>query len=364
MKILLIISLTFLFSTGANAMFGSTIDSVRVENKNGRRFIIHKVEAKETLFGISKRYQVTVTTITDQNPGTLEGLQIGQELQIPIKVASNDSAIDSPNEVSHLVDIGDTFYSISKKYAVSVDELKKWNGLTSNELNVGQRLKVNLKSIDEKTSLTTLSESTTATEPTWSRRFHIVEEQQTLFAISQKYNVTIQKLQNWNNLEGNNISIGQRLIVAKGTEVAKDPAHRIESDPVSNPVEDVDSVKTVTPVPEDPVEVPIYAKDVPEFNSRTVKEGDLEKVFEEGMAMVIANTTDTKKYLALHRSASVGTVMKVKNMMNDLAIYVRVVGKLPDTGENNKVLLKLSRTAYERLGALDHQFPVEVSYIP
>ena len=120
---------------------------------------------------------------------------------------------------------------------------------------------------------------------------------------------------------------------------------------------------------EDPIEepivvVPIDADDVPEFNSRTVREGDLEKVYEEGMAMVIANTTSTKKYLALHRTADVGTVMRVKNMSNNLTIYVRVVGKLPDTGDNAKVLLKLSRTAFERLGAVNRQFPVEVSYIP
>jgi len=266
--------------------------------------------------------------------------------------------------VVDFVDIRETLYSISKKYAVSVEDLKKWNGLTSNELKVGQKLVVNLASIDEKTPLLKLSKSTTTSILNTPNKYHIVEEKQTLFAISKEYGVSIEDLQNWNKLDGASISIGQRLLVEQGVETIEDPI--VVSEIVIEEQKEGESDTASTPVTivEEPEVIPIDADNVLEFNTRTVKEGDLEKVFEEGMAMVIANTTDTKKYLALHRTADVGTVMKVKNMMNDLAIYVRVVGKLPDTGDNSKVLLKLSRTAYERLGASDRQFPVEVSYIP
>jgi hypothetical protein len=50
--------------------------------------------------------------------------------------------------------------------------------------------------------------------------------------------------------------------------------------------------------------------------------------------------------------------------MNDLSVFVRVIGKLPETGENSTILLKISRTAYDRLGAYDSQFPVEITYHP
>ena len=261
--------------------------------------------------------------------------------------------------------MGETLYALSKKYAVSIDELKEWNNLNSNELSVGQQLIVNLTSIDKKTPLKTLSESTTALESTKTSKYHIVVEQQTLFAISRKYGVTIEDLQSWNNIDGSNISVGQRLVVRKEVDLEDG------SITIDKPFATIERGKSVlnddseSPMIEKPQEIiPIDADDVLEFNSRIVREGDLEKVFEQGMAMVIENSTDTKKYLVLHRTADIGTVMKVKNMMNDLAIYVRVVGKLPDTGDHEKVLLKLSRTAYQRLGALDHQFPVEVSYIP
>ena len=56
--------------------------------------------------------------------------------------------------------------------------------------------------------------------------------------------------------------------------------------------------------------------------------------------------------------------MQVKNEMNNQTVFVRVVGTIPNTGDNAKVILKISKKAYDRLGAVDSRFPVELSYIP
>jgi len=87
-------------------------------------------------------------------------------------------------------------------------------------------------------------------------------------------------------------------------------------------------------------------------------------VVQRGMAEVIEDTQNTKKYLALHRNAPMGTIMQVKNEMNNQTVFVRVVGPIPPTGDNEKLILKISKKAYDRLGAVDNRFPVEVSYIP
>ena len=81
------------------------------------------------------------------------------------------------------------------------------------------------------------------------------------------------------------------------------------------------------------------------------------------MAAVIDGNSDTRKYLALHPTAPVGTIMRVRNEMTNLSVFVRVVGKLPDTGANNNVLIRLSPAAQEALGALDGKFRVELSYL-
>lgn len=56
--------------------------------------------------------------------------------------------------------------------------------------------------------------------------------------------------------------------------------------------------------------------------------------------------------------------MQVRNEMNNLSVFVKVVGKLPDTGANDKLVVKITQKAYERLAAVDKRFRVEVTYLP
>ncbi len=66
----------------------------------------------------------------------------------------------------------------------------------------------------------------------------------------------------------------------------------------------------------------------------------------------------------MHKTAPVGTIMQVKNAGNGQSVYVRVIGKLPDTGENNNILVRLSPRAVQKLGTNDSRFRVETSYVP
>ncbi|MEJ7665828.1 MAG: hypothetical protein WKG07_43075 [Hymenobacter sp.] len=56
--------------------------------------------------------------------------------------------------------------------------------------------------------------------------------------------------------------------------------------------------------------------------------------------------------------------MQVKNQMNGQSVYVRVIGALPDTGENENILVRLSPRAVQKLGTSDGKFRVETSYVP
>jgi hypothetical protein len=94
--------------------------------------------------------------------------------------------------------------------------------------------------------------------------------------------------------------------------------------------------------------------------SESVKSSD--EVMEAGLAELIEGTEGNRKYLALHRTAPVGTILKVRNELNNREVFVRVMGKLQDTAPNSKLILKLSRSAYDRLGAIDPRFRVEVTY--
>lgn len=137
----------------------------------------HKVVAKETLFSLARDYNISVDEIKQNNADVLKnGLKIGQIIKIPkektvdiqqstsstdqnpktetVKVekpkpsGSQDIAVDSNsgNTIKHKVEPKETLYSLSKKYNVSVDDIKQQNEvLLKNGLQIGQILTINKK---------------------------------------------------------------------------------------------------------------------------------------------------------------------------------------------------------------------------
>jgi rare lipoprotein A (peptidoglycan hydrolase) len=64
----------------------------------------------------------------------------------------------------------------------------------------------------------------------------------------------------------------------------------------------------------------------------------------------------------MHKSAPIGSILQVKNEANGQTVFVKVIGRLPETGTNEKLIIRISRVAYEKLMATGKRFPVEVSY--
>ena len=146
---------------------------------------------------------------------------------------------------------------------------------------------------------------------------HVVEKGETLYSLSKKFDITIQKLKELNNLDDNTISVGERII------------YSIEEDKIEN------------------------NKVSDEFSTSRV----------EGFASSIDGMDDSEKYLALHKTAKEGTIIFVKNQMNQNMVIVRVIGKLPNTGINEKIDIRLSKIAFEKLNAKDLIIPVELTYV-
>ncbi|MGK7370585.1 MAG: LysM peptidoglycan-binding domain-containing protein, partial [Candidatus Halalkalibacterium sp. M3_1C_030] len=107
--------------------------------------------------------------------------------------AGDTSKAGRPAEpITHRVRAGETLFTITQNYKVSIDSLKKWNELQSNNLNAGQSLLVkppeNIRVIK-----------------------HTVRPKETLFSLSKEYNVTIDQIKSWNNLTDNNLIAGREL---------------------------------------------------------------------------------------------------------------------------------------------------------
>lgn len=121
-------------------------DSLRMEMINGKPHVVHQVGEKETLYSLSKRYGTTVTAILAQNPTADAGLEVGQILKVPY-VSSHKPvvAVKTADGLVHRVAAKETLFSISRQYNVSVDDIKAWNNLKENSLSLGQEILIRSK---------------------------------------------------------------------------------------------------------------------------------------------------------------------------------------------------------------------------
>lgn len=111
---------------------------------------VHVVATKETYYSISKKYGITVDELCAANGITKNDvLKVGQKLNIPSK-KSEVKTVDSVRKFdTYTVQKGDTFYRIAKINGISVNELKSLNNLgDSNDLKIGQKLKIPLTIVD------------------------------------------------------------------------------------------------------------------------------------------------------------------------------------------------------------------------
>lgn len=346
-----------LFYTGHS--FSMPIDSVGTEVINGKTFILYKVEPKETLYAISNKYNVSVDELVKQNPETEAGLQEGAILRIPYRPKAAEAG------KFHLVEKSETLYSISRQYDVSVDELKEWNGLVNDALGLGEKLRVEAPAQakrEKRTGANTAAAPAAGNAMNYAGKIvHTVEPKETLYSIARMFDTTEERIREWNQLPSDNLSIGQKLIVGTSQGLPG----RSESGRLVRNSEEEEKPKDYK-YNSNPIAITqIGDPSQEDLEGRTgEKEGSVRKITELGMAMVIDDSVNTKKYLALHRTAPIGTIMQVHNEMNNLSVFVRIVGKLPATGDNDKVLIKLSQKAFEKLSAYNDKFPVRLTYVP
>ncbi|MFP4092433.1 MAG: LysM peptidoglycan-binding domain-containing protein [Cyclobacteriaceae bacterium] len=341
-------------------------DSVGTLVRRGEVYIVHKVDAGETLFAISRQYDAHVDILRKSNPDiNTDKLGVGDTLLVPVHVQ-----LSQGDKTIHTVKAGETLFQLSRQYKVSVDEIKNWNTIGQTPLSIGQEIVIyHIPSAR--------APEAQASVDTKKYVVHTVKEGETLFAISRAYGVTVGTLKKLNNLPDERISFGQQLMIRERELIS---SSELQVATISAPNMVITGASESTNRMEDSEEEEeeeVYDKRLSRAEAleqekqriRAIRAAEkkalseYEKKSEIGFASAIEGGPETKKFLALHRSAPVGTIMQIRNEMNDLAVFVRVVGKLPDTGVNDKVNIRISQAAYEKLGGINERFPVEITYI-
>ena len=101
---------------------------------------VHEIKEGETLSQLAKKYGTTVGDIMRFNGMNSDSkLFVGEKVKIP---AAGETVVAGATAKTHIVEKGETLYQLSKKYGVTVNQLRDWNNITGNNIQVGQTLKV------------------------------------------------------------------------------------------------------------------------------------------------------------------------------------------------------------------------------
>ena len=154
------------------------------------------VKKGDSLWSIASKNNTTVDNIKKLNNLSSNNLSVGQVLKL-----SYDSENEDIKESNiYTVKKGDSLWLIANKYGTTVDELKNANNLKSNTLSIGQTL-----IIPEKKENT-------------NKISYVVKKGDSLWLIANKYDTTVEKIKSTNNLKSNTLSIGQVLVIPSSSE--------------------------------------------------------------------------------------------------------------------------------------------------
>lgn len=252
-----LIIILFIFCHSLNAQ----TPSYQTKKIEGKEYILYPVEAGEGLYGIGRKFNVSVEKLNELNPEASIGLKTGQIILIPqsktisketISSKKNDENITSKNTTGslknnyteYLVDKKQTLFAICRKFDIEIEELKKMNPELENGLRVGMTLKIpNSKANEdkkEKSKCSDKNESKVITKESKHKNDkktvvikHIVKAKETLYAISRLYNVEVKDIIKLNPESASSLIIGSELNI----EVKKEIAATIQPEETSKVIE-------------------------------------------------------------------------------------------------------------------------------
>ena len=123
---------------------------------------------------------------------------------------------EAESKISYKVRSGDFLGSVARKYSVRVSDIKKWNGLRSNNIKIGQRLTIYPKKSSGSSS--NLASNTVKNSSISSKTItYVVRSGDSLWSISKKFpGVSVQNIKDWNDISGSKLKSGMKLKITKG----------------------------------------------------------------------------------------------------------------------------------------------------
>ena len=172
---------------------------------SAQEFKYHTVEAGETVYSIAKAYNISEEAIYKYNPDAKGNLEVSSKLVIPLSQQEKEVSAETEDIqfITHTVKRKETLYRLSKDYNVEIDEIKKFNKhLYSEELQRGEEILIpQRKKAPGNTELASSREldiPRAANQEISETREHVVLPKETKYGIARKYGITVKELEELN----------------------------------------------------------------------------------------------------------------------------------------------------------------------
>lgn len=265
---------------------------------------------------------------------SLIGLGVFVTLQVDAKPYTIVDSIGVENiggkeVIIHRVEPKESYYALSRLYKINVKDIITLN--TNKSLKVGDLIKVPTNRIfntEPAKEPEKIIENQDFTE-------YKVGSKETLYTIAKRFQVSVDDIIVFNKLANSTIRENQFLKIPQNPLPLKEPRKS-------------ETIETIEELNSRPLPADRYG--LTQVNNQGI-----------GVWMENLNTTDGKM-LALHKSAPIGTIIKITNPMTQRTTFAKVVGKYSDSNENRDSIIIISKSTANLLGAIDKRFLVHISY--
>ena len=395
-------------------------------------YVTHIIQRGEVYAVLAKKYNVSVDQILDIND--FKGnhiLHAGDKIKLPANATVAPAAdstkvaethpqhpVEAKKEatgptvpvtpVTHIIEKGERFKVLAKKYNVSVNDILRANNFPADHiLHVGD--KINLPANAVVTSAapaaqqppvpaqaqpvvqTPAADKTTVPQPGTEQTMHVVKAKETLYSISKLYKVTVTDIKNWNNLSNNSISPGQQLIIHAPDGITapseeNKPAPQVQQ-PASNipvaskPLQKAAAPPAVTSSPatklpvQEKVSTPVAQKQEPAINpasipatgyfsslfGKDVSGRTLQTANGKSMTFKTASGWADKKYYILMNDVPPGSVVQITTE-DGKTLYAKVLWNMGDLKDNDGLSFRISDAAAAALNLKESKFQLAVTY--
>ena len=172
---------------------------------SAQEFKYHTVEAGETVYSIAKAYNISEEAIYKYNPDAKGNLEVSSKLVIPLSQQKKETSTETEDIqfITHTVKRKETLYRLSKDYNVEIDEIKRFNKhLYSEELKRGEEILIpQRKKAAGNTELASSREldiPKAVNQEISETREHVVLPKETKYGIARKYGITVKELEELN----------------------------------------------------------------------------------------------------------------------------------------------------------------------